>query len=170
MKTFCTILIILTIFTNILCKEDCGTPAECYVRAIDMLQKARDEFRGAQDKMYTQISDYKTYYEGELKKAEDRHSTELNTLKTSFTSEIAAVRNEMAVLRNDLASVRNEAFNVIPRFGGSYQKDDCGQVEFVNPLTGGFSCPGGYHPAQVGRIKVPDFRACGANQYLCVRG
>jgi len=55
------------------------------------------------------------------------------------------------------------------RWGGQFQRDDCGTNTRVNPLTGSTTCPSiRYVPVQYGRVKGPEGGQCGVNQFVCV--
>ncbi len=144
----------------VLCASDCGTPVECYIKAIDLLQKARDEYRTNYDKLVNSTREMENFYISELSKKETSFQTQLENSKNNLMGEIDGLKNELNAVKSEMST--------IVRYGGGYQVDDCGRDNVANPLGGGLGCPSGYHQANTGRIKAPE-SYCGANQYICVK-
>jgi len=180
MKTNIKLLLIFITVYNTLSivstNSDCGTPVECYTKSINTLNQARDEYRANSEKFQQQIQEISNSYNAKLievkTQSEQNTIAKVNEARAKLEQDNTNLRNELVNLINVLRAEKNDLqnqVNGIMKSGGSYQVDDCGTNNIANPRTGGLNCPGGYNAHLVGRIKCPEGRNCGGNQYECLK-
>ena len=75
-------LLIINLLSSILCDEKCGTPAECYIKAVAMLNQARTEIRAMQDKLNAELVSQSEMQEAELKSTKQEFDKTINVLKS----------------------------------------------------------------------------------------
>ena len=155
--------------------SDCGTPVECYVKALDVLNNARNEYREKSERFQKQIDELNQTHTNKISEVKAKLEQDNQNLKTelgvqinSLTTQNTDLRNQINMWKSDNADLRNQ-LNGIYRYGGSYQIDDCGTNNIGNPLGSGLGCPSGYTPRNVGRVKCPEGRGCGGTQYICLK-
>lgn len=85
------------------CNSDCGTPVECYAKAIEALNQARSEYYTARDKLYNITNDLKDYFMQEI--SNDRGK--MSTLETGLSQ----VNEKVDSVNNNLNSRVDDALN-----------------------------------------------------------
>ena len=85
----------------------------------------------------------------------------------------SATKSEFAVIRGTIQANSERVEAVSARlFGGAYSINDCDNVSpdvsLPNPLTGATSCPVGFQPGRIARVRGSEVH-CGVNVYVCLQ-
>ena len=119
-----TFLISLALLITIIKCEDCKTPAECYIKAISILQRDREEMRSQMD-----------IYEKKLQETVAKYENLLNTAKTEMQGKYEKCQNDLNTSNENL----NQSINSVR---GSILRDlQCTSVHQGGNVA---ACPGGF--------------------------
>ena len=99
-STLKVFLIVLLCF-NFVCSQDCGTPVECYTKAINRLEQARSEYRISEQNLNKQIDELKSKLNEQVEK-----NVELN-------KQVGSLKRQDIVdeVGSDLTDTNKEKFN-----------------------------------------------------------
>jgi len=139
------ILIIISLFITSNCEaeliklsstEDCKTPFECYLKAVETLKTDRAEMRRQIDSLSNQYKEDLQNYENKLKETTVKYEELLNNSKAECNNQINILNQNLQNLQNNINQRVTDVYNSIPRNlaltgthqGGSYSGCPAGYI------------------------------------------
>lgn len=113
MKAF--VIILISLYLNIFVKcSECGTPAECYIRAIAILQNDREEMRRLNDNLSIKIDNLNKQIETLNTKninMEAQRVTDVNNINIHFGQVETALKIDVDNINNHFVQVETSVKN-----------------------------------------------------------
>lgn len=125
MKILIATLVYVTLhFTCVLASKDCDTPADCYIKAIAILENDRAEMRRQMDS-----------YEKKLEEANKKYQESLKQVESDF-------ENKHQQCQNQISSLNQQLMNEVD----SVRRSILHNLECASSHAGGrwVGCPGGF--------------------------
>lgn len=96
------VFVIFTTMTIQLSKDDCGSPVECYAKAIDLLNTDRKEMNQLNDKLEEQLAKRTSEIEAELNKKFEEKAKEMSDKQVKIEEELNNKTKEFEKVVADL--------------------------------------------------------------------
>ncbi len=116
MKYFilCLVSLVSLLMTSVIKCADCSTPADCYIKALALLNQDRDEMRRERDTLIKKIQDLENQLLNKFNEKTSDMDNKINTISNILSAK--ADRSEINQL-NDQKSDRSEVSNINNRLG-----------------------------------------------------
>lgn len=108
MKKIYQFIVLFICILTISTKDDCSTPAECYIRAVATLNQDREEMRLNTDRLLNKAN----LFESKIESTQDQFKSELKneilTLKEEVREKLNIYQDKLNSLVNDLSNLSNK--------------------------------------------------------------